>query len=250
MDKLNVMLALALAAVVASAAVLIVMVDDSHGTIKRNDSDGFTLHITGEGGTPETYDWGIAFTSLYPDGKFFRFYDFGAVKAPEGKASVALKVENVSTSYPSIYLMIGEGTMTPQGDGTYKWDKTNALYYKADGKEVYYAEKDSIELVVVPFAGTTVNVNLVWTTDVITATYHPNGATGDDKTVTYANVPGVQCGYLLPQQYTREHYIFKGWSDLPDCLPEYAFGPGTGYFVSMGDTLYAIWAIDPLDPPE
>ena len=249
MDKLNIMLVLALAAVVASAGV-ITMYEASEKNRSIGDEDGFTFHIIGDGGTPASDDRFVKYTSLYPDGKFFRFYDFYEIKAPEGKAAVSLKVETMDVSYKNIYAMVAEGKMTPNGDGTYTWDVTHAKYQKFDGKEVYYAEKDANELVIVAFNGTKVNVNLVWTDDVITVTYKPNGATGDDVTQTYANVPGTQCGYLKPQQYTREHYIFKGWSDLPDCLPEYAYGPGTAYYVSYGSTMYAIWAIDPLDPPE
>ncbi len=249
MDKLNIMLVLALAAVVASAGV-ITMYGASEKNKSIGDEDGFTIHIIGDGGTPGTYDRFIKYTSLYPDGKFFRFYDFYEVKAPEGKAACSLKVETMDVSYEKIYAMMAEGKMTPNGDGTYTWDVTHAKYQKFDGKEVYYAEKDETELVIVAFNGTTVNVNLVWTDDVITVTYKPNGGTGDDVTETYANISGKQCGYLKPQQFTREHYIFKGWSDLAGCDPQYAYGPGTAYYVSYGSTMYAIWAVDPLDPPE
>lgn len=242
MDKMNILLAAAVV-IIAACAIYVFMDGDMDDEENMGGTDGFTLHINSDGGTPDTTDTFVAFSEL-GDGKYYWFYDFTDITAPPGNAPYKLDVEDDGFGFFKIKIMAGTGKMIDIGDGWYQWDKNGMQFRKFDDsdKEVYYKADDSSEMDVVVFANQVLSVNILWTEEVLDVSFYSNNTDMLTKKKLYANVNEFQSGFLPGADlFTSDGKAIIGWSDDQHCSPDDVWKPGSAYYGYYGTTIWAIW---------
>ena len=163
---------------------------------------------------------------------------------------------------------IGDNDYAPiraNGNGLFMTDGTNAFYLvPGDGSfttlwsGVYYEAYDNIFnssghnfdgdsglawswTVTVPAGGTvTKTARLLASAELCNLSFDANGGTGSMSEISFIN--GIT-SYIPNNTYTREGYIFQGWSTSADST-EIAYSNGAAITLSADTTLYAVWALD------
>ena len=108
MNRADILLAVAIAAVVACAAFIAINdSDDTDGEISSTDG-GFTFRLFGVKGDPPIKDLRIPFSSFGPDQtRDYYLEDFDMIKPPEGMVLEGLMVERLPYDFHHLHVMTG-----------------------------------------------------------------------------------------------------------------------------------------------
>ena len=200
--------------------------------------DGFYLSVTAEGATPSSLliekpyrTLNLGTLDLYP-------YDIEGYVPPTGKAASAIMFGE--DTFNSVTVKSPAYGMTDLGNGTYRYGGGGEGFLKVQNKEVYYKSEYGF-ITIYAYDGETVDLSLVWTTEVTTVTYHSNFGPDATVTVNYINTGLIDGRFLAADTFTRDGYTFIGWGRTSDAEPNNTAIAGDYYMSSMGTEFWAIW---------
>ena len=114
----------------------------------------------------------------------------------------------------------------------------NGWNTKADGSGTNYADKASVNKLTTT-ANATFNLYAKWTANIYTVAYNANGGSGSMSNTTHTYDSAKS---LTKNTFTKEGYMFMGWSTSSSGDVEYADGESVKNLATSGTvTLYAVW---------
>ena len=203
--------------------------------------DGFYVNVTAEGATPDSLLIERPVSSLSYLSATYYPYDFSVITPPSGKAACAIGF--LGSQFDSVNIKRNNYSMHDNGDGTYSHSSDNG-YSKVPSKEVYYRSggiEGMMWLDVIALSGETVDLSLVWTTDVTPVTFHSNFDPDATTVINYPSRYGQVGFFPAAELFTRENYAFLGWGVAADSDPNDCYPAGNMYDTSAPHEFWAIW---------